>query len=85
MTGVRESRGGGDRTAVLDLRGLGLDFSLLKVISALGELSPGQTLEVLTLDRTISDRLADLLARGTDRLLRIEPRPGFQKLLLRRD
>ena len=85
MSGARGEKKRTDRPAVLDLRGLGPDFSLLKIISTFSELPSGRTLEVLTSDRTISHRLAAHFLQGADRTLRTEPASGFQRLLLRRD
>ena len=85
MSGARGEKKRTDRPAVLDLRGLGPDFSLLKIISTFSELPSGRTLEVLTSDRTISHRLAAHFFRGAGRIVKAEPEPGFQRLLLRRD
>ena len=67
---------------VLDLRGGGCAWCILKIKSLLKEMRPGQTLEVLVTDPGMVEDLTAVLAAGRDRLVKSAQERGFRRIYL---
>jgi TusA-related sulfurtransferase len=66
---------------VLDIRGWGSPWSILKAKSELNLMEPGQTLEVLISDQ---DDFLAVFRRSNHRLIATEDEVGFSRLYVRR-
>ncbi len=71
--------------AVLDLRGGGCAWCILKIKSLLKDMRPGEILEVLITDPATIEDLTVVLAAGPDRLVNSAQENGFKRIYLRKN
>ena len=69
---------------ILDLRGWSCPWCLLKAKSWLRRMSPGQVLEILSTDPQVRKDLPQVLEKSRDRVISVEKRKEYFRLLIRR-
>jgi len=68
----------------LDLRGWSCLWCILKAKSWLRQMNPGQVLEVLSTDPQVRKDFPQVLEKSQDRVIKVEKRKEYFRLLIRR-